>query len=129
MVTGLLNHLTTGGEADILRQSYNKGDTAMSKLRYVSLGCAVLLAAVLATACMGGATEPTIPGIHVFEGRISESGGNFTLTAGDETFTLEGNAEEFKKFSGQTAQVAGEIFGSTLKVTRVSAVEQYEDAS
>jgi hypothetical protein len=102
----------------------------MSKLRYVSLGCAVLLAAVLAAACMGGGdAAPTVPGVHVFEGRIAESGGNFTLTAGDETFTLEGNAEEFKKFSGQTAQVAGEIFGTTLRVSRISAVETYEDAS
>ena len=103
----------------------------MSKLRYLSVGCAILLGAVLATACMGGGgtTEATVPGVHVFEGRISESGGTFTLTAGDETFTLEGNAEEFKKFSGQTAQVAAEVAGKTLKVSRISAVETHEDAS
>jgi hypothetical protein len=102
----------------------SRKENGMSSLRNVSLGCVALLVLGMFAGCSGGTeAENPFAGVHVFEGRVSESGGNFVLQVGGESFTLEGNNEEIRKFSGQSVQVSAYVEGTTLKVMRIAAAE------
>lgn len=98
----------------------------MRKVRYWSLCCAALLAVGLLVACSGGeGGEAPFAGIHVFEGRVSEgTGGNFVLLVGDQSYALEGNNDEIRKFAGQTVHVSASMEANTLRVTRIVPAPQ-----
>jgi hypothetical protein len=100
----------------------------MTKIRYGGLGCVALLLVTVLAACSSepAAIEPFPGGTHVFEGRVSESGGNFVLMVGDESYTLEGNMDEIRKFAGQNVQVAATMGENRLRVTRITPVTPLE---
>ena len=91
----------------------------MRKVAYWSLCSAALLVVGLWAGCSRGEPTDSFAGVHVFEGQVSESGGNFVLQVGDVQYALEGNSDEISKLAGQTAQVTASIDGDTLKVTRI----------
>jgi hypothetical protein len=93
----------------------------MKEVAYWSLCSAAVLVVALVVGCGGGQAEDSFEGIHVFEGRVSETGGSYALHIGDVEYALEGNTAELGKFTGQTVQVTASIEGNTLRVTRVGS--------
>jgi len=107
----------------------------------------VLLAAGLLAGCsqQGGEQaggQAPFEGIHVFEGRVSDSscgavhrmedaracteacvgaGDSYVLVVGDVVHTLEGNADDIREFAGAIAQVSASLDGDTLRVVQIRA--------
>jgi hypothetical protein len=46
-------------------------------------------------------------------------GSNYVLVAGNETYTLEGDQIQLKKFAGGSATVTGHLDGSILRVATI----------
>ena len=90
-------------------------------------------------------TQYPFEGVHIFEGRVSDSscgvmhkitdakqcteqcvvaGGSYVLVVGDVVHALQGNNDEIKPFAGQTVQVSASLDGNTLRVVRITPPEQ-----
>ena len=124
----------------------------MATLRFLNYSMVFLLGMGVLAGCSqrpGGeqAAEAPSPyeGVHIFEGRVSDSscgvthkiddavqctescvaaGGGYVLVVGDVVHALEGNTDEIKPFAGQTVQVSASLAGNTLRVQRIGLPER-----